>query len=166
MMGWLKGCAKEITAAGYLVAWTTPLGFPVVQPYRKVAKERIVTHRGNFVLTHEPGTAKPAGRKHINGVAPNVVHSLDATHMLLVARECAERRISFASVHDSYWTHSGTAAAMGEILREQFAAVYTENVAENLRREWMRKFGVDLPEPPVVGDFDVSDVLRSPYFFS
>jgi DNA-directed RNA polymerase len=39
-------------------------------------------------------------------------------------------------------------------------------VADNLRREWMRKFGVDIPEPPVVGDFDVSDVVRSPYFFS
>jgi len=166
MMGWLKGCAKAITEAGHLVAWTTPLGFPVVQPYRKTSSIRILTHRGSFLTVYEPPTAKPAGRKHINGIAPNVVHSLDATHMLLVARECAERRISFASVHDSYWTHSGTAEEMGVILREQFAAVYAENVADNLRREWMRKFGVDIPEPPVVGDFDVREVVRSPYFFS
>lgn len=49
---------------------------------------------------------------------PNYIHSLDSAHMMLTARACQKEGISFAGVHDSYWTHAGTVDDMNRILRD------------------------------------------------
>lgn len=36
IMRWLAVCAKQIARQGNTVEWTTPLGLPVSQPYRKL----------------------------------------------------------------------------------------------------------------------------------
>ncbi|KAL3568209.1 hypothetical protein D5086_030860, partial [Populus alba] len=36
IMNWLGDCAKIIASENEPVRWTTPLGLPVVQPYRKL----------------------------------------------------------------------------------------------------------------------------------
>lgn len=35
IMQWLSLCARAVAKADHAVRWTTPLGLPVVQPYRK-----------------------------------------------------------------------------------------------------------------------------------
>jgi DNA-directed RNA polymerase len=35
IMDWLGACAKHISKSGHVVQWVTPLGLPVVQPYKK-----------------------------------------------------------------------------------------------------------------------------------
>ena len=34
IMAWLAKCAKAVAAEGHCVQWTTPMGLPVIQPYR------------------------------------------------------------------------------------------------------------------------------------
>jgi DNA-directed RNA polymerase len=43
--------------------------------------------------------------------------------------------LTFASVHDSYWTHASTIDKMSEIIRETFIALHSANVLVNLRDE-------------------------------
>jgi DNA-directed RNA polymerase len=43
IMVWLGDCAKIIASAGHTVKWTTPLGLPVVQPYRKDTRQLVKT---------------------------------------------------------------------------------------------------------------------------
>ena len=38
---------------------------------------------------------------------PNFIHSVDSAHMMLTAIACNKAGLSFAGVHDSYWTHAG-----------------------------------------------------------
>jgi len=40
VMAWLAACAREVGAHGAPVAWHTPLGLPIVQPYRRKARPR------------------------------------------------------------------------------------------------------------------------------
>ena len=40
---WLIGCAKIVTEQGNPVGWITPMGLPVVQPYRKESRLDIVS---------------------------------------------------------------------------------------------------------------------------
>lgn len=40
--------------------------------------------------------------------------------MMFTALACRDENITFAAVHDSYWTHACDVDRMGEILREQF----------------------------------------------
>ena len=94
--------AKENMTA---VIWTTLLGLPVVQPYRKQQKKQLVTRIQTVFLNdpNKPGEGKQIwylGRTYIltsatvnavkqaSAFPPNFVHSLDATHMMLTALEC------------------------------------------------------------------------------
>ncbi|CAN6636637.1 DNA-directed RNA polymerase, mitochondrial [Trichomonascus vanleenenianus] len=121
------------------VVWTTPLGLPVVQPYAK--EETMVINVDSHYLTLLRGDSSPVNKnKQKNGVAPNFVHSLDATHMLMTAQECNRRGIAFASVHDSYWTHAASVDDLSRVLREQFVSLYSVNQIERLREEWIERY--------------------------
>jgi DNA-dependent RNA polymerase len=37
---------------------------------------------------------------------PNYIHSVDSSHMMMTATACREAGLSFAGVHDSFWTHA------------------------------------------------------------
>ena len=45
------------------------------------------------------------------------------------------RGITFASVHDSYWTHACTVSEMSGIIRDTFIALHSSNVMEKLYEE-------------------------------
>ena len=103
------------------VQWITPLGLPVVQPYHNAHVEfrNGITYRTVNDLYHLPNSMKQR-----NGFPPNFIHSLDSTHMMLTALNCYRAGISFASVHDSYWTHPSDVDLMNRICREQFVRLH------------------------------------------
>jgi DNA-directed RNA polymerase len=87
------------------VIWTTLLGLPIVQPYRKQHKKQLVTRIQTVFLSdpNKPGegeqirsegelctltAAAVNAVKQSSAFPPNFVHSLDATHMMLTALEC------------------------------------------------------------------------------
>lgn len=43
--------------------------------------------------------------------------------------------LTFASVHDSYWTHAGTVDEMAAVIRDTFIALHSSNVMEKLYEE-------------------------------
>lgn len=70
-------------------------------------------------------------------------------------------------IHDSYGCHAAHVGAMRDVIRECAFAMY--------RGDWLREFhdyvsgyapDVDLPNPPKRGVWDVSEVMKSEYFFS
>ncbi|XP_019197696.1 PREDICTED: DNA-directed RNA polymerase 2A-like [Ipomoea nil] len=48
IMSWLGECAKVIASENHPVRWTTPLGLPVVQPYRKIGRH-LVTIKEDYL---------------------------------------------------------------------------------------------------------------------
>ncbi|KAI4313343.1 hypothetical protein L6164_026329 [Bauhinia variegata] len=70
-------------------------------------------------------------------------------------------------VHDSYWTHACDVDVINRILREKFVELYETPVLENLLEEFERSFpSLSFPPLPERGNFDLRDVLESPYFFN
>ncbi|XP_011102315.2 DNA-directed RNA polymerase 2A-like, partial [Sesamum indicum] len=53
IMSWLGDCAKIIATENQPVRWTTPLGLPVVQPYRKLGRHMIKTSLQVLTLQRE-----------------------------------------------------------------------------------------------------------------
>ncbi|KAJ3112207.1 DNA-directed RNA polymerase [Phlyctochytrium bullatum] len=107
------------------VVWTTPLGFPIVQPYRDY-KAKIPMPVNHL--------------KQSSAFPPNFVHSLDATHMMLSAIACQKAGIDFASVHDSYWTHACDVKLMSTILRDAFVRLHSQNILHRLREEFLERY--------------------------
>lgn len=128
---------QEFTSS---VIWTSPLGLPVVQPYRTLKSKQVKTNMQTFVIQDPYGISNVDGRKQANGFPPNYIHSLDATHMLLSVNKCSEHNMSFSSVHDSYWTHACDVDIMNKVLREEFVRLHKNNLVEKLKGEFERRY--------------------------
>ncbi|XP_077998837.1 DNA-directed RNA polymerase, mitochondrial-like [Glandiceps talaboti] len=184
---WLTDCCKKICKAGKPMQWVTPIGLPIIQPYHK-KKVLVISYRNleqmscsskhRFTDVHQ----KPDIVKQANAFAPNFIHSLDSTHMMLTSLYCQKAGISFVAVHDCYWTHPSTVNVMNEICRQQFVALHKTPILEDLSAFMVEKYshldsvyqdtGDDgallmfLKQIPDKGDFDLENVLESTYFFS
>jgi DNA-directed RNA polymerase len=104
--------------------------------------------------------------KHEHAFAPNFVHSLDATHMMLTALKCAERGIPFAAVHDSYWCPASDVDTMREIRAATFQEVHREPRLDVLYRELQRQYPtLKFDAPPLIGGTTLTGLIPlSPYF--
>jgi DNA-directed RNA polymerase len=152
--------------------WTTPLGLIVRQPYREAGETNLFTPVGYTRISG--AMLEPASRKQLSALAPNLIHSLDATHLAMTALEMQRQGYSMMAVHDSYWTHACDLPHLSRILREQFVDLYTNyDPLTELKEQWeeqffldLRRHGVRLPDPPQRGKLDLKEVLKSDYFFS
>ncbi|XP_034707370.1 DNA-directed RNA polymerase 2, chloroplastic/mitochondrial-like isoform X1 [Vitis riparia] len=165
IMSWLGDCAKIIASENQPVRWTTPLGLPVVQPYRKLGRHLIKTSLQVLTLQRETETIMV--KRQRTAFPPNFVHSLDGSHMMMTAIACKKAGLNFAGVHDSYWTHACDVDEMNRILREKFVQLYETPILENLLESFQQSFpALEFPPLPERGDFDLREVLESPYFFN
>lgn len=166
IMDWLRGVARTVAIRHHdTVAWTTPLGFPVVQPYRNRRTARIQTVLQKITVAMDDERARPDIKKQIDGMAPNFVHSIDATHMLATAAACRDENIAFASVHDSYWSHAADTPLLEAILRRQFVNLHSRPLLIDLHAQLTDRYKGDFPPPPEMGCLDIKGVMDSPYFF-
>lgn len=122
------------------IIWTTPLRMPVVQPYRKNNSKVIPTCLQSLILQN-PNRFDPVNlRKQLQAFPPNFIHSLDASHMLLSALECNELGLTFAAVHDSFWTHAADVDVMNRVLRDAFIRIHSEHVIKRLLSEFEARY--------------------------
>ena len=80
--------------------------------------------------------ASSSGSK--NGIAPNFVHTLDASHAQLTNIYMTNEDLPFQSVHDSYWTTASNVARMNYLLRKAFVEMYQHEYPE-------ASFQIDFP---------------------
>jgi DNA-directed RNA polymerase len=112
VMTWLGEAASLVAelgdnGRGESVRWRTPLGLPVVQPYRKRGRKIVRTLLQNFIVEYDNPMLPVIKQKQRSAFPPNFIHSVDSAHMMLTAIACNKAGLSFAGVHDSYWTHAG-----------------------------------------------------------
>ena len=166
IMDWMQSCAAQVAKAGDMLEWVTPLGLPIVQAYRRTSYMRVRTCL-QWITLARTNTGPIHIRRQTNGFPPNFIHSMDATHMLMAALAAEEAGISFAAVHDGFWTHPVDMPILRDILREQFAALYAApSRLRELRNQISGRLAEPLPEPPPPGDWDVTEILQSEYAFS
>ncbi|VDM97780.1 unnamed protein product [Thelazia callipaeda] len=168
---WFRSCAEAIVKLMHTVEWVTPLGLPVYQPYLETMMEENKIYR------------LPKSIKQINAFPPNFVHSLDSTHMMLTALHCRQLGITFAAVHDCYWTHACEVDEMNKICRDQFVQLHSEPLVKQCSEFFRHKYlpvwlRTDMPSEqfqelrrtfiPKVrpGTLDLDAVRQSTYFFS
>ncbi len=170
-MAWLRKVSRAIVKERLenndpdpVVSWTTPSGFLATQGYFEAEIHRIITRLHGVerirVLTE---TDNPDLAQHASGMAPNFVHSMDASHLHLCTLAAAEAGIeSLAMIHDDYGTHAADADKLFQLIRQSFHRMYTEN--DPIQDLYLRYPG--LPEPPSKGSLDLDEVLVSEFFFS
>jgi DNA-directed RNA polymerase len=169
IMKWIEDCVRAMCkhAPYETIRWTTPIGAPVVQPYRNPARHRVRTVLQDVILISDRSDTPVRLGKQVQGGPPNVVHSWDGTHNLSTAIECYDADIDYASVHDEYQAHASNIPQLNVILREQFILLHEQNLMGALHEEWSSQHpGLILPDPVTRGKLDLTAVMDSLYFFS
>ncbi|MGL5565513.1 MAG: DNA-directed RNA polymerase [Plesiomonas sp.] len=166
----------EILKPASPVHWTTPVGFPVWSEYRVQDQKRISCvlfgeMRLQMTMNIREGV-KIDTKKQASGIAPNVVHSYDASHLKLTALKCKELGIDSAGfIHDSFSTHAGNAHLLFRAVRETMVDTYDKHdVFGELNEEWMEQLHESqldkMPAMPKKGNLDIRQILESNYTFS
>lgn len=171
IMSWLQGAAEELARREKPVIWTTPAKMKVVQWYKDTQQIRFNTvagsgkfNRGRYYGLKGNGLTDKGGQ--IRGIAPNVVHSIDAAHMALTVIEAGKVGVgSFAMIHDSFGTHAADMECLTHKTREVFHSIYSVEVINNLYRE-LRTQSENIDQPPAKGEYGIDEVLTSDYFFA
>ena len=165
-MKWLATCARLISSQGTPMAWLTPLGLPVVQPYRQSKPYTIVTLLQHMVLSNNTDNLPIHKSRQVTAFPPNYVHSLDSSHMILTALEMEKKGLTFSAVHDSFWTHASDIDELNSTLRECFVDLYEKPLLEELKEMWEIRYpSISFPDLPKKGDLDLNKVKEAPYFF-
>ena len=168
IMAWLGQCARLISKSGHEVTWKSPLNLIVCQPYKtKGSNYQIIKTLVQDVCLIPENNRPVNTRKQKTAFPPNYVHSLDSTHMMKTAISCNRKGLTFASIHDSYWTHASTVDDMNVILREEFINLYKSEPLKKLA-EYLKETYPDVAFPPLpeTGDFNLEEVRNSTYFFN
>ena len=170
-MKYLKALAKVLTKHGLPVNWWTPLGLPVQQQYLKLVQKSfrtrfgdMVSWRGYYQDVADDESLDANGQK--NGVAPNFIHSLDSTHLMMTVNEAGLS--NYTTIHDSFGTSLGEARHLQKVIREQLYKLYTEySPIEEFKKYVEEMTGEDLsdiPKPPK-GSLKLENILTSSFIF-
>ena len=173
-MDFLKQCVAVFNELEMPVSWTTPTGQTVQQYKIQTQTKKIDTYQGSHrlqVRLKEAKEHKLHSSKQKSGIAPNLIHSLDASHLSLTVKRCQEQGIDhFGMVHDSYGTHAADMGTMYHTLRQAFVDIYSQDVLADIVEQFKAQLPEEsiegLPEMPTYGTLDISEVLSSEYFFA
>jgi DNA-directed RNA polymerase len=176
-MDYFQGLVRLLVQQDIPVSWSVPTGLHVAQIYPKTEMYRVKTKlAGSVFMPRLMRTIPDAvdSQKQVNGIAPNIIHSLDACALMLAVCEAGKQGINcFSMVHDSFGTHAADAALLNRITRETFVGMYLDNdILAGLESDLLAHLDTEkvspdaLPARPKVGDLALESVLESDYFFA
>jgi len=162
---YLKKVTQDLVKRGEHIAYKTPLtGFPVVQRIGNRKEERVRTPIGRLTIRTPTDTLDKL--RMGNGIAPNFIHSLDAsllaTTVLKLADEGCE---NFHMIHDSYGVPIGQVENLNKLVRETFVELFecdplyrfVDTVNHNFEHR---------PEDIMLNTLNLEEVIDSKYIFS
>ena len=166
---WLREVATLFNKLGKPITWTTPSKFNVLHLYNKI-QDRVsyaqLFNKQSLIFVSVTDIMNE--KAQFLGVSPNWIHSLDAAHQFLtINRMVKAGNSAYSFIHDSFGTYATRIDEMNVFLREEFVTIHKENQLEVFKKETEEKYQINLPALPEQGEyFDISEVLKSTYFFS
>lgn len=185
-MQWFQHVAGLLAHEGKPMTWTTPLGLPIVHQYNEVAVKQVKLTLGDSeipVLDHKPvsridlsiATPIPSRIKKSkakSACAPNVIHSMDASHLLLTVLKAVDEGITdVLLIHDSFATNAAQTGRFFDIIREAMVEMYEnycpfEVIYQEAYAALSDEGRAKLPPVPKKGSLDLNGIKESLYAFA
>lgn len=193
-MRWFQSVAQGLAHEAKPLIWYTPVGLPVMHRYDEFDYKRVKLFLHDRSVTLDKKTTedridsegrllknvklevrtKPKGtidkRKARNAVAPNIIHSLDAAHLMLAVLDATDCGItSFSMIHDSFATHASDTPVFFQVIREAFVNMYEQyDPFEAIRTEALEAIDdkARIQPVPEKGTLDLHGVIDSLYAFA
>lgn len=189
-MEWIKAAAKAVAITEQPLVWITPSGFVVRHFYgtRQTRKIETSIDGRRLQLTDYQRTAKLATREQLQGIAPNLVHSIDAAALvvcIVLMRQKYGPSLPLTAIHDAYGTVAGAMDDLAYTLRDAFVKVHEQRPLEGFRNwcvrlltDWLCATSPDdafvagsraeslVKLVPSTGSLVLENIRQSPYFFA
>ena len=143
--------------------WLTPIKFPVYQYYKDVPLTIVKTRLcgvTKLALSDLDCYGDPYLARQRSGIAPNFVHSIDSTHMVMTVNITDFR--CYAMIHDDFGTHAGNTEQLFHAIRKSFHTLYTKH---DPLKDWAEQTDTDITTMPVKGTYNIDDITKADYFF-
>ena len=171
-MEWAREVSNICVEHGVAFEWVAPTGFPVVNDYRKPKYKKVRTALGSAYTTNLVQESSPrlSKRRCSQTIMANLTHSLDAAIACEAINTATDKYgISDISViFDQFATHACNLDNLRKALLESVAVMFSrdEDYLTQVRNHLLTLLpaNVELPEPPMVGDFDPTLVATSRHF--
>ena len=173
-MQWFKRVGKLAGEHNITLSWTSPAGLHVRQKYLDYSCSRIKLHHLSPVPMdlrsyHIPKGLSP--KRMGNGLSPNVIHSLDASHMAFATIHAFEHGVrNLGGIHDCFATTPAEMAQLRDSVRATFAQLYSEDWFTRITDELIQQLPPGLQstvqDRPKLGELDVHHVRNATYFIS
>ena len=180
-MKFFQSTVDALTAENKSMRWETPIGFPVVQKYThwNAKKVRIflydrvaMVEKRSQITVRERDETKIDRKKSRSGISPNVIHSMDASHLMSTVLYCKKEGINdFFVIHDSFATTINDTSRLYGCVREAFIDMYKDwcmyaDIQDQIRQQLNNPNTNKLKEIPKKGKLNLEDIRESAYCFS
>jgi DNA-directed RNA polymerase len=143
---YLLDISKVLRDLNVPITWFTPAGIKITQHYLKEESHNYYMSSGNtrktIVLRNKMKIVNSNEyvvdrRKQVESIIPNVIHSLDASHLMFVIKECINTNIlPIITVHDCFGTLPNQMFHLEQVVKKQFVHLYTN---ENFLNKFHKK---------------------------
>ena len=180
-MDFFQACAGALASENKAMHWRTPIGFPVTQKYTKWSSQKIkvylydrdagVKKRAQISL-NSPDNAKIDVRRSKSGVSPNIIHSMDSSHLLSTVLALKDNGIhDFMMIHDSFAVPCKSSWDLFNIVRETFIDQYDsyclyQSIYDSTLQQLSDTRVLDSLLQPDKGDLDLNGIANSDFCFA
>lgn len=160
----LKDITRTITGRGQYVFYTTPIiKFPVLQRINKSREQRVNTELGRLVI--KTYTDEIHHIKMANGIAPNYVHSLDATLLFLTVEKMFSECNDFHLIHDSYGVPISYVTLLNKCVRESYIELFDSKPLHRFVSQTCHD-RIGEVDDIMINTLDLNEVRKAKYIFS
>lgn len=169
-MKYIKDVTGAVVKHNMALEWVTPTGFIVQQAIFGVSRNRIKTQLlGGTDFTLLEPTDDIDATKMKSACAPNFVHSMDASHLVMAVNHAAALGITrIAVIHDSFGTHAADTDGFRQALLDSFVEMYSnKNVLKDFKEHNEVRIleEIAVPTPDLLG-LNLEVVRQSTYCFA
>lgn len=135
------------------ITWATPLGLQILQHYNLSTIQKVTINflgkSKNTVL--RKWTKNLNTKKQENAIIPNIIHSLDATHLFKIILEWSKDKDKYIlPIHDCFGTHPNDMESLTDIIRQKFVEIYVnhdflQNLLDNMIND-LKKHRIEIKE--------------------
>lgn len=159
-MEFLKDVARQV-GKDKPMSWVTPSGFRAYHDYAGHVDKRVKLYAGGITsIVMRDWLEEMDVRRVVNAIAPNFIHSMDATHACITASRMQDLGCDFVSIHDSFGTHPSDVDTLHKVIRESMRDMYKTDILGN----FLRDTGSTVDRPSV-GKLDIEDIVNAKYMF-
>lgn len=173
---------------GIPLVWFTPSGLGITQSYSqsKIHKVSINIRGKSKKMVLRDWTDKVDKNKQVNAIIPNIIHSLDASHLINLINSAINNKFTpILTIHDCFGTHPNLMDKLSYEVKKEFILLYSNpnflqlfhnRVIQSIKdnnfetREKDNSIYViikrkvkKLPDCPKIGKLELENIINSKY---